>query len=122
VRTDWAVAPALLAAGDTRAAGSLLVGEPMAAPPAGRYAWLAREPVARGIAALVTDRCAAAAEDLLAAGDAAEATAVLLAALRVSPYAGPLWDLLETATGVVDEAGRDDIRAVRAARVLALPF
>lgn len=120
VQTDWSVFVALMARGDVGAAVGLLGGEPVAVHPDGRYAWLAREPLARRIGAAVADSCGWAAEQLLAAGDRDGATAVALAALRVSPYAGPVWTVLEVAAG--DDARRAEIGSVRAALISALRF
>lgn len=120
VQTDWGLFTALMTRGDITAALGLLTGEPMSAPPAGRYAWLARDPLARRIGAVVADSCTSAARELLAAGHHTDAASVALAALRVSPYAGPLWDVLHDATR--DEAGRAEVRAERAARVASLRF
>ena len=119
VQTDWSVFVALMSRGDVGDAVGLLLGEP-AAPVGGRYAWLAREPLARRIGAVVADSCTWAAEERLAAGDRAGATTVALAALRVSPYARPLWTVLEAAA--TGEADRVEIRAVRDARISALRF
>lgn len=120
VQTDWSVFVALMAAGDVGAAVGLLGGEPVAVHPDGRYAWLAREPLARRIGAAVADGCTRAAEQLLAAGDRDGAAAVALAALRVSPYAGPVWTVLEAAAG--DDTRRAEIGSVRDARISALGF
>lgn len=120
VQADWTVFVGLMERGDLQAALSLLSGEPLSRHPEGRYAWLARVPLARRIGAAVADSCALAADRLLAAGDRDAATTVALTALTASPYAGPLWDVLEAAAA--DEARRAEIRAVRAARISVLAF
>jgi hypothetical protein len=120
VQTDWSLFVALMARGDVRDAVGLLAGEPVARHPDGRYAWLAREPLARRIGAVVADSCTSAARQLLAAGDRDTATAVAAAALRVSPYAGPVWTVLEAAAA--DGARQAEIRAIRDARISALAF
>lgn len=120
VQTDWDVSVALLDRGDVAAAVDLFAGEPMAAPPDGRYTWLPREPLARRIGAVVADRLAAVAGSLMAAGRPVDAGTVVLAGLRVSPFAGALWDALEAAS--VDDESRAEVRAVRTAHAASLPF
>lgn len=119
VQTDWSVFVALMSRGDLGSAVGLLAGEPVA-PVGGRYAWLAREPLARRIGAVVADSCAWAADQLTVAGDRKSATAVAVAGLTVSPYAGPLWAVLEAAAA--DDDHRAEVRAVRDARIAALAF
>jgi hypothetical protein len=120
VQTDWDVCLALLERDDLPAALSLLAGEPAAVAPTGRYTWLGREPLARCIGAVVSDRLAAAAQDLLEAGRLEDAAAVIAAGLRVSPFSGLLWDALEAVSAGEDRQA--EVRAVRAAHAASLPF
>jgi hypothetical protein len=117
VQTDWD----LLLAHDSGARPlddatitRLLRGAPVNSVTAGRYAWLAREPITHVIPATVVDVCVHTATRAVARGDTRGATELALGGLLVDPAARPLWSLVDDTVPVpsaADGPGRSPVGA-----------